>query len=83
MRIALKLLEGAALPTDPNIRLYLTNLQHPTLPRNEDVELYLEPYSMCDDLILRDGLIYIPNENELKLHVLCSCHDSPISGYLE
>ena len=37
---------------------------------------------MCDDLIFRDGLIYIPNENELKLQVLRSCHDSPISGHL-
>ena len=72
----------AALPTDPNIGPYLTNLQDPTLPREDDVRLYLEPYSMCDNLILRYGLIYIPDENELKLQVLRSCHDSPVSGHL-
>ena len=62
----------ATLPTDPNIGPYLTNLQDPTLPHDEDIQLYLEPYSMCDDLILRDGLIYISNKNELKLQVLHS-----------
>src|SRR5438552_9837917 len=33
----------AALPTDPNIGPYLTNLQDPMLPREDDVRLYLEP----------------------------------------
>jgi len=73
---------NAALPTDPNIGPYLANLQDPTLPREDDFRLYLEPYSMCDNLILRYGLIYIPDENELKLQVLRSCHDSPVSGHL-
>src|SRR5205814_6207897 len=51
----------AALPTDPNIGPYLANLHDPTLPRDQ---LYLEPYSMSEDLVLRHGLIYIPNDDE-------------------
>ena len=72
----------AALPMDSNIGPYLANLHDPTLPRDEDVQLYLEPYSMSEDLVLRHGLIYIPNDDELKLQVLRSCHDSPTSGHL-
>jgi len=72
----------ATLPTDPNIGPYLTNLQDPTFPHDKEVQLYLEPYSMSDDLVLRHGLIYIPNDDELKLQVLRSCHDSLISGHL-
>ena len=71
-----------ALPRDPNIGPYITNLQDPTLPREDDVQLYLEPYSMRDGLVLRNGLVYIPNDDELKLQVLHSCHDSPVSGHL-
>src|SRR5437667_11233481 len=59
----------AALPMDPNIGPYLANLHDPTLPRDEDVQLYLEPYSMSEDLVLRHGLIYIPNHDDLKLQV--------------
>ena len=60
----------ATLPTDPNISPYIANLQDPTLPREEDVQLYLEPYTICDDLVLRHGLVYIPNNDDLKLQVL-------------
>lgn len=63
----------ATLPTDPNIGPYIANLQDATLPREEDVQLYLEPYSLHDDLVLRHGLVYIPNDDELKLQVLRSC----------
>src|SRR5437762_13370199 len=41
----------AALPTDPNIGPYLANLYDPILSRDEDVQLYLEPYSMCVELV--------------------------------
>src|SRR5438552_12101994 len=37
---------------------------------------------MSEDLVLKHGLIYIPNDDELKLQVLRSCHDSPTSGHL-
>ena len=59
----------AALTTDPNIGPYLTNLQDPTLPCDEEVQLYLEPYSMSDDLVLRHGLIYIP----MTMSSNCKC----------
>ena len=34
-----------------------------------------------NDLVIRDGLIYIP-DNEIKLRILKMCHDSRTSGHL-
>ena len=70
------------LSKNPDISPYLTNLQDSTLPQEEDVQLYLLPYSIHDDLIFRDSLIYIPNDDKLKLQVLRSCHDSHVSSHL-
>ena len=70
------------LSTDSNIDPYIINLQDPTLPREEDVQLYLESYTIHDDLILRYGLVYISNDDNLKLQMLHSYHDSPVSGHL-
>jgi len=66
-----------------NIDLYITNLQDSTLSREENVQLYLKSYIICEDLIVREGLIYISNDDELKFQVLHSCHDSPVSSHLE
>jgi transposase InsO family protein len=38
-------------------------------------------YSVVDDLLFRDGLIYIPDYEPLKVQILQSCHDSPVSGH--
>ena len=37
---------------------------------------------MSNDLVLKYGLIYIPDDDKLKLQVLHSWHDSPIVGHL-
>ena len=71
-----------ALPTDPNIGEYLEILRNPELPREEDVQEFLEPFSMQDNLVLYDGLVYIPENDALKLQVLQQCHDSPTAGHL-
>ena len=71
-----------ALPTDPNIGEYLENLRNPELPREEDVKEFLEPFSMQNNLVLYDGLVYIPENDALKLQVLQQCHDSPTAGHL-
>jgi RNase H-like domain found in reverse transcriptase/Reverse transcriptase (RNA-dependent DNA polymerase)/Integrase zinc binding domain/Chromo (CHRromatin Organisation MOdifier) domain/gag-polyprotein putative aspartyl protease len=71
-----------ALPRDPNIGPYLKNLHSPELPRSEDVQAFLEPFSIQDGLVLRNGLVYIPDENSIKLRVLKSCHDAPSAGHL-
>jgi hypothetical protein len=71
-----------ALPTDRNIGEYLENLRNPDLPREEDVQEYLEPFSMQDNLVLREGLVYIPENDNLKLQILRQYHDSPTAGHL-
>ncbi len=70
------------LSTDLNIDLYIINLQDPTLSREEDVQFYLKSYTIHDDLILRYELVYISNDDDLKLQVLHSYHDSPVSNHL-
>jgi hypothetical protein len=71
-----------ALPADRNIGEYLENLRNPDLPREEDVQEFLEPFSMQDNLVLYEGLVYIPDNDDLKLRVLQQYHDSPVAGHL-
>jgi Integrase zinc binding domain len=71
-----------ALPADCNIGEYLPKLRNPDLPREEDVQEFLEPFSMQDNLVLYEGLVYIPDNNDLKLRVLQQYHDSPVAGHL-
>ena len=71
-----------ALPRDRNISEYLENLRNPELPREDDVREFLEPFSMREDLVLFNGLIYIPENDDIKLQILQQCHDSPTAGHL-
>jgi RNase H-like domain found in reverse transcriptase/Reverse transcriptase (RNA-dependent DNA polymerase)/Integrase zinc binding domain/Chromo (CHRromatin Organisation MOdifier) domain len=71
-----------ALPEDRNIGEYLENLRDPDLPREDDVREFLEPFSMREDLVLYNGLIYIPENDDIKLQILQQCHDSPTAGHL-
>ena len=72
-----------ALPADPQIGPYLKHLADDTMPRDDDVAEYLKPFSLHKDgLVLRDGLVYVPDEGNIKLEILKSCHDSKISGHL-
>jgi Integrase zinc binding domain/Chromo (CHRromatin Organisation MOdifier) domain/Integrase core domain len=71
-----------ALPMDPNIGEYLENIRNPDLPREDDVQEFLRPFSMRDNLVLREGLVYIPENDNLKLQILQQYHDSPTAGHL-
>ena len=58
----------SALPDDP---LYKTQSKEPQ-----------SCWSVtADGFLLHDGLIYIPNANDLRLHVLCYKHDHILSGH--
>jgi hypothetical protein len=37
---------------------------------------------MDNDLVLQNGLVYIPKNDDIKLQILKSCHDSVLAGYL-
>ena len=73
----------ASLPTDRNVGPYLHLLREPTQPRDDDVKVFLEPYALHENgLLLRNGMIYIPENDDLKLQILRSRHDSPTAGHL-
>jgi hypothetical protein len=46
-----------ALPNDKEIGQYLEQLRDRTLPREDDVKEFLVPFSLLEDLVLRDGLV--------------------------
>jgi hypothetical protein len=55
-----------ALPTDRNIGEYFTNLCNPNLRHKDDVQEFLEPFSMqLDNLILYKGSLYIHDNDDL------------------
>jgi hypothetical protein len=61
-----------ALPTDPEVGPYLHYLRSPDVPRPDDVAEYLRPFSLDEDkdLLLRDGLVYVPALDALKAEIL-------------
>jgi hypothetical protein len=70
-----------ALPNDPNIGPYLGNLRDNHSPEDADEQAYLEPFAMEDGLVLKDGLVYIPDDNRIKVKILKACHDSTTAGH--
>jgi Integrase zinc binding domain len=67
---------------DPNISEYLENLCNPDLPREDDVQEFLRPFSMRDNLGLQEGLVYISEDDNLNLQILQQYHDSLTAGHL-
>ena len=52
------------------------------MPREDDVTEYLKPFSLHKDgLVLHDGLIYVPDDHNIKLEILKMCHDSKTLGH--
>ena len=59
------------LEEDEFINSYLFYLRDPTSPRDDDITEFLRDYSLSTDgLVLRDGLIYIPTIDEIKMKIL-------------
>src|SRR5271156_977263 len=71
-----------SLPTDAQVGDYLPYLHDPALPRPEDVQEYLAPFRLQDGLLLRHDLIYVPDQDRIKLKILQSLHDSRTAGHL-
>src|SRR6202165_1564460 len=72
-----------ALPADPQIGPHLNYLQDPSITRPDDVAEYLRPFSIDrEGLVLRNGLIYVPEVDSLKLAILRECHDAKTAGHL-
>ena len=72
-----------ALPNDPQIGPYLGYLEDDGRPQEECVTEYLKPFSLHKDgLVLHNGLVYVPEDDSIKLQILKMCHDSTTAGHL-
>ena len=73
----------AALGTDLQVGPYLNQIRDPQLPRNEDDIPFLEHFSFHPSgPLLRDGLIYIPDNEGIKVKILQTHHDARTAGHL-
>jgi hypothetical protein len=70
-----------SLPEDPDVGQHLQNLQNPELQRTPEAKEFLEPFSMQDELVLYNGLVYIPQNDLIKSQIVQSCHDSATAGH--
>jgi hypothetical protein len=61
------------LPADPTFGPILLKI-----PLNQDPE---GPYTVQDDILLHEGLVCVPDNQELKKQILQECHDSPMAGH--
>ena len=53
------------------------------MPRDEDITESLKPYTLdAEGILLRNGLVYIPAIDALKLGILKDCHDARTAGHL-
>jgi len=75
------------LPEDPDIQDKIRALLPddpifgPILLKNTDTQDPESPYSVQDGLLLREGLVCVPDNQELKKMILQECHDSPMLGF--
>src|SRR5271167_455184 len=70
------------LPKDTEIAPYLDQIADPTLPRDEATQLYLEQFSFHENgLLLRNGLVYVPQDDSIKLDILHRHHDTVTAGH--
>ena len=71
-----------ALPKDAEVAPYLNQIADPTLPRDEATQLYLKQFSFHENgLLLRNGLVYVPQDNTIKLDILHRHHDAVTAGH--
>jgi len=61
------------IPNDPYFGPILIKT---TKPNSDNAQ-----YSIQDGLLLRDGLVCIPDDSELKKQILQECHDAPAAGH--
>jgi len=72
----------AALKNDLYIGPILPYLQDPGKPRTTEVQAQLANLEYKEDLVFHNGLIYVPDDPEIKLKIMHERHDSPVSGHL-
>jgi hypothetical protein len=72
-----------AVEEDPAVCQYLPYLKDTCLPRPDEILDQLEEFSLDPSgLLMYKGLIYIPENDALKLEILQECHDAKAAGHL-
>ena len=66
---------------DPVLMPLIQFLQDINLPQSEDIQDQITGFSMIDEVIHFNSLIYIPDDNAIKLEILKQNHDSPSAGH--
>jgi hypothetical protein len=69
------------LPNDPDIQDILAALRNPQGPRDDELAQKLEHYALEDDLLYRDGLVYVPAFDDIKVKILQLAHDAVEIGH--
>ena len=73
---------AVATHLDPAQEPVLNALQNPSNPRSAALARRLTHFSLSDDdLLLYDGLVYVPDSDQIKLSLLTQAHDDPTSGH--
>jgi len=71
----------ASQQQDPKLQRLLPFLRDPKISRDNLIQHELTGFSLRDDLVLFNGLVYVPNDDAIKLQVLHQCHDAAPAGH--
>ena len=66
---------------DPKLQRLRPFLRDPEMPRDNDIQRKLSGFSFRDDLVVFNGLVYVPDDDMIKSEILRQCHDSPTAGH--
>src|SRR5262249_22441727 len=66
---------------DPTLQPLLPFLHDPDIPRDISIQKKLAGFGFRDDLVLFNGLVYVPDDDAIKLEILRQRHDSPTAGH--
>ena len=73
----------AALDRDPEIGPYLPQIRDPASPRSDEDSPYLQPFSTnAQGIVLHDGRVYVPADDQIKVDILWEYHDAKTAGHL-
>ena len=69
-------------PEDPTLQELLPLLHDPVIPQAPELSKRLEMFSLHDNLVYYNNLIYIPDDSNLKMDLLQQVHNSSTAGHL-
>jgi hypothetical protein len=72
----------AAYASDPTLASIFESLSNPADQRSPSVTEELRDFTLNDDhLVLFQGRLYVPDNEDIKTSILSQCHDHPSAGH--